>query len=286
MGAQERKHQRPDEQISGVSRMLPYIVTGFGVLTGIHLLLLYTFPMDLLPPPALAFCTINEVCIRSDLFAFQMSSGVAIFICGVIGFRAWHWDRRAHTVVPQTPSGRLFGFIPEAEFLAAMNFTFQFWDFWISLSIPEHRTALMLAHHLAASVVSWCSIRYRVLNYYGIFFLGISEVSSIFLVFVDLARYFPPVPGTLFYQLIRLIAGPGFVVSFVLYRVVYWWPVSWQLFQDVYAVTVKTDTAQKLRPGQHWVLYIYLALNFPLGLLQVYWLTVIVEEAGKVLSGG
>lgn len=283
MGAWEKQRQ---DEISGVSKMLPYIVTGFGVLTSVYLLLLYTFPMDLLPPPALELCTINEVCVRSDLFAFQMSSGIAIVTCSLIGFRAWHWDRRAHTVVPQSASGRLFGYIPEAEFLAAMNFTFQFWDFWISLSIAEHRTALMLAHHLAASVVSWCSIRYRVLNYYGIFFLGISEVSSTFLVFVDLARYFPPVPDTFYDKLIGLFAGPAFVVFFILYRVFYWWPVSWQLYQDVYTVTVKTDTAHKLRPGNSWVLYIYLVLNFPLGLLQLYWLTVILEEVGKVLAGG
>jgi len=166
----------------------------------------------------------------------------------------------------------------------AMNFTFQFWDFWISLSIPEHRTPLMLAHHLAASIVSWCSFRYQVLNYYGLFFLGLSEVSSIFLVVVDLARYFPPIPGTFFDQLNSLVAGPGFALSFILYRFVYWWPVSYQLFKDVHTVSVKTDTARKLRPGQSWVLYLYLVLNLPLGFLQVYWLTIILGEVQRVLA--
>ena len=270
--------------VSGVQRMLPFIITGFCILTTVYLVLLYHFPMDLLPPPALEFCTIGKVCVRSDLFAFQISSGIAIVTCALVGFRAWHLDGRAHTAVPQTASGRLFGYLPEAEFLAAMNFTFQFWDFWISLSIPEHRTALMLAHHLAASAVSWCSFRYRVLNYYGIFFLGISEVSSVFLVFVDLSRYFPPIPGTLYDQFVGLVAGPGFVICFIVYRFLYWWPVSWKLFQDVHAVTIKSNMAEQLRPGNSWVLYIYLALNLPLGLLQVYWLTVILQEVKKVLA--
>ena len=283
--ATHMKFQAKD-QASGVQGMLPFIAAGFSILTTVYLLLLYYFPMDLLPPPAPEYCQINEVCIRSDLLAFQLSCGMAIGACAWVGLRAWHWgDRRAHTAVPSTATGRLFGYLPEAELLAAMNFTFQFWDFIISLCIPEHRAQpLMLAHHLAASVVSGCSIRYRVLNYYGIFFLGISELSSVFLVFVDLARYFPPIPGTWFDQLVMKIAAPGFVVCFLVYRVLYWWPVSWKLFQDVYAVTVKSDMAEKFRPGHSWVLYLYLALNLPLGLLQVYWLGIILQEVQTVLG--
>lgn len=271
---------------AGVQRMLPFIAAGFGILTTVYLWLLYYFPMDLLPPPALEYCQVNEVCVRSDLLAFQLSCVVAIAACACIGVRAWHLgDRRAHTMLPSTATGRLFGYLPEAELLAAVNFTFQFWDLGISLLIPEHRTPIMLAHHLAASVVSWCSLRYRVLHYYGIFFLGISELSSVFLVFVDLARYFPPIPGTFYDQVILRIAAPGFVVCFVVYRVLYWWPVSWQLFQDVYAVTIQSNAAEKLRPGKTWVLYLYLALNLPLGLLQLYWLTIILQEVQRTLGG-
>jgi hypothetical protein len=192
-------------------------------------------------------------------------------------------NKRAFQAVPQTPAGRLFGYIPEAEVLAAASFTFQLWDFFISLLIPEHRTAIMLSHHLAASLLSFYSIKYSVLHHYGLFFLGVSEISSIFLVFVDLAVFFPPIPGSLYDKFNTLITGPGFVLSFVLYRVLYWWPVSYQLFHDVYSVTILTDQAKRLRPGKTWVLYIYLLLNLPLGLLQLYWLSVIREEARKVV---
>jgi len=284
-----RAVREKDLEISGVSRMLPLMVSGFAALTTVYAVLYYrVFPttMDWLPPPSIDYCTLNERCVRSDLFAFQMASGLAIVTCAAMGIRSWHLDHGGRKQTQTTATGRLFGYIPEAELLAAVNFTFQFWDFWISLIIPEHRTPLMLAHHLAACVVSWCSIRYRVLHYYGLFFLGISEVSSVFLVFVDLARYFPPIPGTIYDRLIHLLAGPGFVITFVVYRFYYWWPISYQLFQDVYTVTVKTDLAQKLRPGHSWVLYVFLCLNLPLGLLQVYWLTLILGEVQKLLSGG
>jgi hypothetical protein len=144
----------------------------------------------------------------------------------------------------------------------------------------------MLAHHLAASTVSFCSLRFTVLHYYGIFFLGLSEVSSIFLVFVDLARFIPPPEGSVLDKFVAFVAGPIFAICFVFYRAFLWWPVSIQLFKDVYHVMVKTKQASELRPGSSWVLIVFLFLNLPLGLLQIYWITIIAEEAGKILSPG
>ena len=98
------------------------------------------------------------------------------------------------------------------------------------------------------------------------------------------ATYFPPTPDSWFGTFIESVAGPGFVVTFIWYRVVQWWPMSIQLFRDVYHV-VTTGVLQKVRPGQAWVLYIFLASNLPLGLLQLYWLTIILGEVQKTLTG-
>jgi hypothetical protein len=81
-------------------------------------------------------------CSRPDLFAFQMSSGMAILFVGLVGFRTWHVTRRVHSLIPATPEGRLFAHLPESEQLAAANLTFQVWDFFVSLLIAEHRSAM------------------------------------------------------------------------------------------------------------------------------------------------
>jgi hypothetical protein len=276
---------------SGARRMAPFILSGISFLTVVYASLCHLFaksPSILgLPPPAPDFCRLvpeGEPCYRPDLFAFQVSSGLAIFITGSVGFWTWHVSRRAHTAIPPTPEGRLFGYLPEAEWLASVNFTFQFWDFFISLLIPEHRTPLMLCHHLIAATVGWFSIRYTYLQFYGVFFLGCSELSSIFLVFVDLGRYFPPVPGTIYDSLVNAVCGPLFAAGFIYYRVLLWWPVSYQLLLDITAV-MKSGQASKLRPTKEWVLYLYLGLNLPLGLLQLYWLTLIFDEGYKVVLG-
>ena len=226
----------------------------------------------------------HQPCSRPDLAAFQISSGFAIFYVGWLGFKTWYISKTVHRNLPGTPEGRLFGWLHESERIAAANFTFQVWDFIISLLIPEHCTAIFLTHHLMAAVVSWFSLHYQVLHYYGIYFLGLTETSSIFLVLIDLARYFPSESGTVFAHIVA-ICQPAFLISFFWYRVAMWWFISWRLWSDVLTVT-GNGRAEALRPGKTFVLkYVYLPFNILLGLLQLHWFRFIMDETKKVVFG-
>ena len=272
--------------------MMPLIVKVCCAMTTVYCFLYFYFRdsksiLGLLPPPSAAYCppsdtTTTIICSRSDLFAFQITSWFALTACGLYGFSIWYIQKTAHTAIPQTPQGRIFGFLPETERLAAICFAFQVFDFAVSLTIPEHRTLIMMTHHFMAATVSWCSIRFGYLHYYGVFFVGLTEVSSIFLVFVDLAQYFPPEKGSTFDLFVGMVCGPLFAICFVYYRVLLWWPISWRLFCDAWNV-LKSGQASQLRPGKEWVLYIFLAMNLPLGVLQLYWLTIILDEAQKIV---
>ena len=226
----------------------------------------------------------GKPCSRPDLFAFQVSSGIAIFYVGWLGFHTWYISKRVHNALPNTPEGRLFGYLEESERMAAANFTFQIWDFLISLLIPEHCTAVFLTHHLMAATVSWFSLSYQMLHFYGIYFLGLTEVSSCFLVLIDLGRYFPPSSGSLFGYVVA-ICQPAFLITFGLYRILLWWKVSYLLWTDVLQST-RTGKAEELRPGKSFVLkYIYLPFNILLGLLQLNWFGFILGETRKVVFG-
>jgi hypothetical protein len=124
-----------------------------------------------------------------------------------------------------------------------------------------------------------CVIKF--LHYYGIYFLGIVEVSSIFLVFIDLAKYFPPNPDSLIEKTLKAFIGPAFVITFFLYRVIVWWKISFQLWSDALHVLL-TGKSQKYRNGKSYVLYVYLISNVLLGTLQLYWLSFIIAEVKKV----
>ncbi|CAB9511259.1 TLC domain [Seminavis robusta] len=278
----------PPQIPSGFSKMGPSIAGYFGCLTAVYAAIYFGYlDSDSVLgsfKPSPEYCTSSETpCSRSDLFAFQISSGIAISFCGVLGFYTWHVSKRVHTALPATPEGRLFGYLPESEQLAAINFSFQFWDFFISLLIPEHRTPLMLGHHTAASVVCFMSLQHQMLHYYGVFFLGVTEFSSLFLVLIDLAKFFPPEPETTF-DTISGLCGPLFAASFTVYRVVLWWKVSLLLWQDCYHVVTK-GSSDALRPGKNYVLYIFLFLNVPLGLLQLYWFGIILDAVRNILAG-
>lgn len=142
----------------------------------------------------------------------------------------------------------------------------------------------MLAHHVLAAAVSYFSLEYQYLHYYGIFYLGLSEVSSISLVLINLAKHFPPTAGSPFHMFVEFICGPLFVITFFYYRVVLWWKVNALLWSDA-LVVIQNGMAEKLRPGKSFVLYAFLAFNIPLSILQLYWFWLIVDESAKVVTG-
>jgi hypothetical protein len=100
--------------------------------------------------------------------------------------------------------------------------------------------------------------------------------------FVDLGNYFPPTPGTFYDFWVNGICGPLFAVFFAWYRVILWWKVSYQLWSDAIYV-IRTGIAERQRPNRSFVLYIFLILNLPLGILQLYWFGIILGEVKKLL---
>jgi len=103
-----------------------------------------------------------------------------------------------------------------------------------------------------------------------------TEVSSIPLVFISLSKYYVAEPGSLFASLVE-VAGPLFAISFFYYRVFLWWKVSYGLWSDAYYVLSK-GIAEKYRPGKVHALYLILVINALLGVLQLYWFSLILKE--------
>jgi hypothetical protein len=106
-------------------------------------------------------------------------------------------------------------------------------------------------------------------HYYAQFFGGCTEVSTIFLVFCDFDVYFPAPNRGSIWGLFILFCQVAFVITFVAYRVIGWWIVSYQLWKDA-LFAMRKGTAKTYRSAA-WFLYIFLAMDVVLGLLQVYW---------------
>jgi len=209
-------------------------------------------------------------CSRSDLFAFQVVSAIMQLYLGGMGIWTWHITKRAVTGIPQTPEGRLFGYLEEADKLNAGIFVYQVFDFFASMFVPEHNTTIFLTHHVLAAITAWMSLEYQMVHYYAVFFGGCSEISTIFLVLCNFDVYFPADDRGSTWGMIITFCQVAFTFSFLYYRVIGWWQVSFRLWSDVFHVA-KKGAIEDYRPGKGWFLYGFLLMDFLLGSLQLYW---------------
>jgi hypothetical protein len=155
---------------SGYPACRSYMAFGFVIFTALYIGTIQYFEdiqkFLVLPPssPELCLSTSESSCWRADLFAFEVVSGVALTWSGILGIWAWH-VKRVDRLIPPTPEGRLFGYLPVAHQLTALGTTFQLFDLVVSLLIPEQRQPLMLAHHTMATTVSWYGLNNQVCQY-------------------------------------------------------------------------------------------------------------------------
>jgi hypothetical protein len=102
---------------------------------------------------------------------------------------------------------------------------------------------------------------------------------------IDLAKFFPPEPGSNYDFVVGAICGPLFAITFTYYRMILWGFVGYQMFRDIFHV-LRNGNANKMRPGRNHVLYVMMTLNLLLGALQLYWFSIILGEAVEFLGIG
>eukprot|EP00521_Asterionellopsis_glacialis_P006451 CAMPEP_0195284456 /NCGR_PEP_ID=MMETSP0707-20130614/2648_1 /TAXON_ID=33640 /ORGANISM="Asterionellopsis glacialis, Strain CCMP134" /LENGTH=298 /DNA_ID=CAMNT_0040343803 /DNA_START=82 /DNA_END=975 /DNA_ORIENTATION=- len=274
---------------SGWNRRKYQIYTAWIFLTIVYVVV-YKYVEGLNWTVAPQFCSSSEEeCHRPELAAFQAVSCIMMYYMGLFGIQSWHFTLAALGQVPSsdnekkknnhhhnhnnrmaTPEQRIFGFLPQADELLVGIFVYQTWDFVISITIPEHSSLIFLAHHAFSGFMAWYSLEYQVVHYYAIYFGGVSEFSSIFLVVVDLDVYFPPSDPQSAYATFIFGCQVLFLLTFIIYRVVGWWYVASQLWKDAAYVT-RHKLIDQYRPGKGYFIFIFTTLSVLMGLLQLYW---------------
>eukprot|EP00551_Chaetoceros_affinis_P000843 CAMPEP_0203637272 /NCGR_PEP_ID=MMETSP0088-20131115/3632_1 /ASSEMBLY_ACC=CAM_ASM_001087 /TAXON_ID=426623 /ORGANISM="Chaetoceros affinis, Strain CCMP159" /LENGTH=273 /DNA_ID=CAMNT_0050491653 /DNA_START=202 /DNA_END=1023 /DNA_ORIENTATION=- len=246
--------------------------------------------------PAEQFCpedkgpyTKEQPCRRPTLFAFEGVCSSIFFLLSTLSIQSWYVHKEPSTKLPPNPIGRVYGYLPRSEQIAAISFTFQLWSVVTTPFIPEFYSSIMMGHHILATITSYLALQYQTYHYYIMVFLALSEVSSLPLVIMGMAKYYPSHFGFM-----KAVAEPLFVVLFVYYRVIVWNRVSWLLWKDSLAVLKvkdgksndgkKVNIASEYRPGKAFVLYVILTIDVILGLLQLFWFTKIMVELLMVLG--
>jgi TLC domain. len=175
-----------------------------------------------------------------------------------------------------------FGFSEESEIIACVSMTSQLWGLVMTPLIPEFTSAIMLCHHFLAALVSFVALQYQYYLYYSVFYLALSEVSSLPLLVMSISKYFPPTSGS-FHEILNDLAGPAFAVTFTYYRVYLWIKMTSQLWSDgVYVLSKKLS--DQYRPGKNACLYLILLVCTLLSCLQLFWFTLIIREVLKLVG--
>lgn len=150
------------------------------------------------------------------------------------------------------------------------------WDIPITILTPKLRNWPMIIHHVAMVVTAALSLGVwsqgtRLFGYYAPFYFGLTEVSTLPLVVMDLMKTNNRVaPDWL---------GPLFAFLFLTVRALY--------FPYVSVASVLPDIRQAARKGIYRSsLYSMAVLNILFTLLQLYWGSLVVKELVKLVQNG
>lgn len=216
--------------------------------------------------------------MRKDpfLLAFELTCFAPLAYCAYVGTRGWLYDLN---VGYETPHQRLHKPLPlSSRKMILCNCAFQIWDFIISLRHAQLNSIEMLMHHALAAALCLAGLHIGFGQYYGLFFMGVTETSSLPLVWVDLGKYYPELAKR--YSGMDLLAKVIFGLMFIAVRDVLFMKHSITLWKDSFAV-LAAGTAKF--PG---VTKAFLVTNLFFNVLQIAWTKKLLDGLFELINGG
>lgn len=208
---------------------------------------------------------------------------VGCFLCAVLGWQSRHiladlakaamGDPKAMS--PAGHEARLFQSHPAGFRIALFFFSYQvknLYDTIVWNDGPE-----FIFHHLASMTASYGAMFPGFAHFYGIFFLGLSEVSTAVLCIL---ANFDDVHGVKgmgdAFPLTKIIVGFLFVVLFIICRTIIW-PIASYYFVRDSRLALQGDSAEA-KAQRNWIRAFVICLS-GLSVLQVAWLYEIYVHA-------
>lgn len=205
-----------------------------------------------------------------SLLAHQVCSLAAMSF--IAGCGVYYWFTEAGHA-----KDRIYSKLEGGVVVSKANLAFQIYDLIATICIRDLRKAEMLVHHSLAILLAYFLLRNDYCHYYSIFFLGVTEASSIPLCIVDVFKHFRKLAAR--YDALNTSLRILFALGFMVIRVV-WWPcISYRYFSDTY---------QSYKDGTIYnpsLVAFFAISNILLTLLQWKWGIQIVQAAMKMASG-
>ncbi|GMI27544.1 hypothetical protein TrRE_jg9774 [Triparma retinervis] len=140
-----------------------------------------------------------------------------------------------------------------------------------------------MLHHTLASTVLYLSLRFQTLHYYSPFFAGVTELSTVPLVLIDLDKFLILTSPKA--RVAVEVSKPVFALSFIVIRV-FMWNFKWtrMLIIDLKAL-IKGGKFGEYRRGWGGVLWAAGGVNVALGAMQLFWASKIIRNVAKAVRG-
>jgi TLC domain len=222
---------------------------------------------------------------RAGFTAHQLVTFPVLAYLTVEGLRLWIYD------TPETDvQGRMLDYNDHfhlSEFVLGMM---AFWDLPTSILTRELRQPAMLLHHIfmfwtAAVSMGFISEERPLMGYYAPFYFGAIELSSLPLLIVDIFHpkhrdwhaWLTHSDSPKWLAKVNEVSRATFAVLFLLVRVI-WFPYV-SFFGVLRDVTQVQDGSAMLG------LYLMASFNVFFSGLQMYWGTLVIKQAAKILFG-
>ena len=199
---------------------------------------------------------------------------IGFIVFAVYGTRVWLFD-----AIPFDEGASVGVYFEPGETLALLMIGFQMYELAATVASERLRGNAyeMVVHHGITLLLASLGYCFRAYLYFGAFFFGVSEVSSVPLAFVDLFKQFPALRKA--YPAANEAARMTFGVAFLAIRGLYWPFVSFFFWKSSLAALA----ADAYEPRA--VIYTFFAANVVLTLMQWYWASLIVAAMVKKAKG-
>jgi hypothetical protein len=208
----------------------------------------------------------TEIRVIAPYTAHTIIAMVLMVLVSSIGVVGWLG------AMPATPQARLLEPLASARWLAAVIVgMFAMWDIPVSIAVPQLRKPDVIVHHIVMTIVAWVGAVTLPMHYL-FFYLGISELSSIPLLFYDFYEQLVVSVNESRFTVLRDRFKIVAALCFTLIRAYYFTKVTlMQFVPDVWFVlpTATRSVVNALRFG--------MIASIGFTALQLYWFSKIVR---------
>ena len=208
----------------------------------------------------------------------------ACFSVALLGYQSRHLLGEVLTLERKKDDSyhrRIYQYVPQGHQVLVFFVAYQVKNLYDSYVWEDG--AIFLAHHVFAGLTAWAGMYPGVASIYGLFFMGLSEVSSCALcLLANFDDTFGVVGLGDAFPMTKVFMGVAFAVLFILCRIVLWPVFAYHFLSDSFTV-LRRNSPQYETKTIKMVLSMMIASNLGLTALQILWLGEIISTAREFI---